>query len=396
MDPVLRAARELQSEIVAWRRSLHRIPELANQEERTSGLVADALTELGLEVTEGVAGTGVVAHLPGTATGRGVALRADMDGLPLQEQTGLDFASLHEGRMHACGHDAHMAMLLGAARLLVDRRDSLSGHVTFLFQPAEEQGGLGGAQPLIEAGVLQAPPVDFVFGLHVWPFLESGRLGFHPGTLMASSDTFQVTVRGKGGHGAKPHVAVDPIVAAAHLILALQTLASREMDPLEPFVLTVGRVEAGTTNNVIPGEAVLEGTLRTMREATRASLRDRLERVIQGVTTAYRTEYSLDFTEGYPPTSNDPAVTRRAAEVLAGVFGSDDVLEIPPTMGAEDFSRYLQVVPGSFFFLGTRNEAKGLTASIHSPHFQVDEDVLPLGAAALARLALTFTGSVAE
>lgn len=390
MDSALETTLAHKDEIVEWRRSLHRIPELAHEEVMTSGLIADALKDLGLDVKEGVGGTGVVARLGGAAPGKVVALRADMDALPLDERTGLDFASVHKGRMHACGHDSHMAMLLGAASALVEMRDQLSGHVKFIFQPAEEEGQRGGAKPMIEDGVLENPKVDYVFGLHVWPSLESGRIGYRAGALLAATDTFYVTVKGKGGHGAKPHLAVDPVLAGAHVVVALQSIASREVDPLEPFVLTVGKLESGTVHNIIPSEAFLEGTLRTVKEETRSSLKERLERLIGGVTSAYRADYELTFEEGYPATINDADVTMRSLDFLREIFGEDGVVEVEPSMGGEDFSRYLRRVPGSFFFLGTRNEEKGLTASIHSPHFQVDEDVLPLGSAALTRLALSF------
>ncbi len=382
---------DLKDEIVEWRRTLHRIPELAYEEAKTSGLIADALEGLGLNFEEGVGGTGIVGLVEGSSPGKVVALRADIDGLPLDERTGLPFASVHEGRMHACGHDSHMAMLLGAAHLLQDMREELSGQVKLIFQPAEEEGETGGAKPMIEAGVLEDPKVDYVFGLHAWPSLDSGSLGYRAGALLAATDTFYLTLKGKGGHGAKPHLAVDPIVAGAHLVVALQSLASREVDPLEPFVLTVGKLESGTVDNIIPSEAYMEGTLRTVNEETRSGLKERLERVIGGVTAAYRADYELRFEEGYPPTVNDATVTARALDTLGEVFGADGVVEVNPSMGGEDFSRFLQRVPGSFFFLGTRNEKKGLTASLHSPHFQVDEDVLPLGSAALAKLGLAFT-----
>ncbi len=390
MDRVTELARKHQERIVAWRRSLHQIPELANEEVKTSGLVADALAEMGLEVREGVAGTGVVALLKGARPGKVVGLRADMDALPLVERTGLSFASVHEGQMHACGHDSHMAMVLGAAMVLSELESELNGKVKFIFQPAEEEGHIGGAGPMIDAGALRNPKVDYIFGLHVWPDEPSGKIGYKQGALMASTDTFYITVKGKGGHGAKPHQTVDPVVAAAHLVVALQTMASREADPLEPFVMTVGKLTAGTVHNIIPSEAYLEGTLRTVREETRMSLKDRLERMASGVTSSFGARYELRIDEGYSATINDPEVTAEAVEVLAGVFGREALVEVPLTMGGEDFSRYLQAIPGSFFFLGTRNEAKGLTASIHSPHFQVDEDVLPLGSASLAKLALHF------
>ncbi len=357
---------------------------------KTSGVVADVLQELGLDVQEGVGGTGVVALLDGASPGKVVALRADMDALPLDERTGLPFASAHGGTMHACGHDSHMAMLLGAARVLKGLQAELTGRVKFIFQPAEEEGEKGGAGPMIEDGVLEDPKVDYVFGLHVWPSIDSGKIGYRTGALLAATDTFYVTVKGKGGHGAKPHLAVDPILAGAHVVVALQSLASREVDPLEPFVLTVGKLEGGTVDNIIPSEAHLEGTLRTVNEETRSSLKERLERVIGGVTSAYRADYDLRFEEGYPPTVNDPEVTTHALGVLGEVFGEGGVIEVEPSMGGEDFSRYLRRVPGSFFLLGTRNEKKGITASLHSPHFQVDEAVLPLGSAALARLAMAF------
>jgi amidohydrolase len=392
MDPVLKLALGHKDRIVEWRRSLHRIPELAYKEEKTSGLLAAALEEMGLDVREGVAGTGVVALLKGGKPGKVVALRADMDALPLEERTDLPFASVHEGRMHACGHDSHMAMVLGAARVLKDVQDELPGQVKLIFQPAEEEGHTGGAKPLIEAGVLEDPKVDYIFGLHVWSDLESGKIGYNKGALLASTDTFYIIVKGRGGHGAKPHDAVDPIVAASHLVVALQSIASREMDPLEPFVLTVGKFQAGTVHNIIPSEALLEGTIRTVREDTRKAVKERLEKLVADVTSAFRAAYELRIDKGYPPTVNDLEVTERAVKVLEESFGPDAVVEIPPVMGGEDFSRYLEHVPGTFLVLGTRNEEKGLTASIHSPYFQVDEDVLPLGSAALAKLALTFGG----
>ncbi len=390
MDSVVELAQRHKDRIVDWRRSLHQIPELAHEEVKTSGLVADVLEEMGLQVTEGVGGTGVVALLKGPSSGKVVALRADMDALPLEERTGLPFASVHEGRMHACGHDSHMAMVLGAAQVLKDLESKLSGQVKFIFQPAEEEGSAGGAKPMIEEGALEKPKVDYMFGLHVWSDLESGKIGYREGALLAATDTFYITVKGKGGHGAKPNEAVDPIVAAAHLVVALQTIASREADPLEPFVLTVGKLEAGTVHNIIPSEAYLEGTLRTVTEETRKSLLERLERIAAGVTSSYRADYELKIDEGYPATVNDVQVTRRVVDLLGDSFGQDKLVEVPPVMGGEDFSRYLERVPGSFLVLGTRNEAKGLTASIHSPYFQVDEDVLPMGSAALARLALSF------
>lgn len=390
MDSVVELAQRHKDRIVDWRRSLHQIPELAHEEVKTSGLVADVLEEMGLQVTEGVGGTGVVALLKGPSSGKVVALRADMDALPLEERTGLPFASVHEGRMHACGHDSHMAMVLGAAQVLKDLESKLSGQVKFIFQPAEEEGSAGGAKPMIEEGALEKPKVDYMFGLHVWSDLESGKIGYREGALLAATDTFYITVKGKGGHGAKPNEAVDPIVAAAHLVVALQTIASREADPLEPFVLTVGKLEAGTVHNIIPSEAYLEGTLRTVTGETRKSLLERLERIAAGVTSSYRADYELKIDEGYPATVNDVQVTRRVVDLLGDSFGQDKLVEVPPVMGGEDFSRYLERVPGSFLVLGTRNEAKGLTASIHSPYFQVDEDVLPMGSAALARLALSF------
>lgn len=389
MQDLRAAAGEREADIVAWRRALHRVPELAHREEKTSGLVAESLKEMGLTVREGVGGTGVVGLLEGGKPGKVVALRADMDALPIQEETGLSFASTHPGTMHACGHDAHMAMALGAVRILRDLREEVPGRVKVLFQPAEEEGHPGGAAPMIEDGALEDPVPDYVFGFHVWSDLSAGLLGYRAGPAMASTDTFRATVRGHGGHGARPHQAVDPVVVAAHAITALQTVASREVDPLDPFVLTVGKLTAGTVHNVIPREAYLEGTLRTLNPDLRASLQDRLDRILGGVAAAFGAEHELELEEGYPTLMNDPEVTQEAAEALRDLF-QGRVQEVPPTMGGEDFSRYLERVPGAFLFLGTRNEEKGLTAPIHNPRFQVDEDVLPLGAAALARLVFHF------
>ena len=383
-------AKRIEPEIVKTRRTLHQHPELSYHEESTSRFVAERLGSMGIEVKKGVGGTGVLGTLKGAKPGRVVGLRADMDALPVQEMSDVEFRSENDGVMHACGHDTHMAMLLGAARILSDNRKELCGTVKFFFQPAEEQGGRGGALPMIEAGVMKDPKVDFVFGLHISNNQKSGEIGVREGSLMAAPDTFKVKIVGKGGHGSAPHETIDPVYVAAHVVLALQGVSARMIDPVRPFVISIGAIHAGTKENIIPDEALLEGTIRTLDEVTRARAKRKVEEVAKGTCRTFGAAAEVEFEEGaYPVTVNDPRTTREVVKLLDG-FADLKVKEIEPVLGGEDFSRFLQKAPGTFYFLGTKNAAKGCIYPNLSSRFKADEDVLKLGAASLAKLAFEF------
>ncbi len=377
-------------EMIELRQDLHRQPELGFAEHRTAGIVAERLLALGLEVTTGVAGTGVVGLLTGAAPGRTIALRADMDALPITEENEVPYKSERPGVMHACGHDGHVAMLLGAAAVLAGERENFAGNVKFLFQPAEEGVRGGGAKPMVEAGVLANPAVDAVLGLHLWSGLPVGTLAIRRGPLMAASDSFTAVIKGVGGHGAAPQDTVDPIVAGAQVVTALQTIVSREVIPVEAAVITVGMFHAGTANNIIAGQAELAGTVRTLDPALRQRMPERIEGVIKGVTGAMRAQYEFSYRFGYPVVLNHPAVTELLEKTAAAILGAAQVLTSPqPVMGSEDFAYYQEKVPGTFAFLGAGNPAKG-TGMPHHPRYNFDEDALPLGAAIMVQAALRF------
>jgi len=365
-------------------------PELSYQEFETAKLVAGKLRTLGISVRTKVGGTGVVGLLKGAKRGKVVALRADMDALPVTENVDIPFKSRRDGVMHACGHDTHVAMLLGAAMLLSKHRDDLYGQVKFLFQPAEEVGGKGGAKPMIDGGVMKEPKVDYVFGLHISGTEPSNVFALRPGPIMAAPDTFKIRIIGRGGHGSSPHLAVDPVFVSAQVITALQGVTSRMIDQREPFVISVCNIHAGTKDNIIPDEALLEGTIRTFNEKTRVSAKKYVSSVAKSVSRAFKAKAVVDFKENeYPVTVNDPAATKKVMRILRRIRGTRTVV-CKPIMGAEDFSRFLQKAPGAFYFLGTINPKKGCTNTNHSSQFKVDEDVLKYGTLSLAKLAYEF------
>ena len=389
---LLKEAAEIEPEIIKIRREIHQKPELAYREEVTSKLVAERLEALGIQVKRGVGGTGVLGVLKGPRPGKVVALRADMDALPLDEMADVEFKSKVKGVMHACGHDTHVAMLLGAARLLANHKNELQGTVKFLFQPGEEHGGRGGAKPMIEDGVMKDPKVDYVFGLHIAGDHNSGILGFRAGPFAASPDTFGVRIIGRGGHGASPHETIDPVYVAAQVIIALQGVSGRMIDPMQPIVISVGAVHSGTKENIIPDEAVLQGTIRTLDEVTRKRAKAKVEEVVKGVCKAFGAKAIVEFEkDAYPVTVNDEKVTEQAMKIVRKIRGGTKVKVIEPMLGGEDFSRFLHEAPGTFYFLGTRNPAKGCIYPNHSSRFKVDEDVLKYGSASLALLAVEFT-----
>jgi amidohydrolase len=378
---------EIMPGVIADRRYLHQHPELGMQEYETSAYVVERLRALQVEsIRTGIANTGVTALIHGRKPGDGASkvalVRADMDALPILEENDVEYKSLSPGAMHACGHDAHTAMLLGVARILLDRRDQFSGTVKLLFQPAEE--GPGGAKPMIEQGVLENPHVDAVFGLHVAQDLELGKIEVRPGPAMASSDRFNVIIQGKGGHGASPHLAVDPVMVAAYAVTTLQTIVSREVDPVDPAVVTVGKIQAGQANNVIPDTAELRGTVRSFNPERRQMLARRVQDVITGVAESFGASAQVEYQFGYPATINDPEMTDLVIEAARGVVGEDNVLIADLQMGAEDFSYFLQERPGCFFFVGTRNEERGLTWGHHHPRFDIDEDGMAIGMQVMA------------
>jgi hippurate hydrolase len=396
MDGSLRgAADELADDTVALRRAIHRRPELGLQNPETQQLILDALDGLGLEITTGGALSSVVATLRGGAPGPTILLRADSDALPMTEDLQWDHRSQIDGRAHVCGHDAHVAMLVGAARLLADRRSELAGTVRFIFQPGEE--GSGGAAFMIDEGVLTDgldEPVSAAFAIHITPNLPVGMVGSRPGSLMASTDDFAVTISGKGGHASTPHFGIDPIPVAAEMITALQTLVTRRINAFDPAVLTVAHLTAGTTSNVIPQTAWFEGTIRTVSEATRATVREGFERVCRGVAAAHECEIDITLNAGYPVTVNDSGFVDFARDVVNDVGGPGTFFELPwPVMGAEDFSYLLQKVPGAMVFLGVCPEdiANPLEApSCHSNLMRLNEAALPLGIALHAAIAVKY------
>jgi amidohydrolase len=360
--------------LITHRRELHASPELSFKEDETAHYVAERLETLGVDkLTQGVGGTGVVAEIRGERPGRSVMVRADMDGLPLTETADVPFRSTRVGVMHACGHDVHMAIALELARWLALGRQELPGMVRFVFQPAEEQAG--GAKPMIDAGVLTG--IDRVVGLHVWSQLPTGQVSVPPGVVMASADMFTVTIRGRGGHGAQPHLTVDAVVIAAEVVMALQTLVSRETSPAAPVVITLGSLHGGTAANIVAGEVVIQGTLRTFDGELRARLLARIAQVAEGIAGAMRGSSEFRHDSGTPPVINDPAIAALVSGAASSVLGKEAVVPLGPLMVAEDFAYFLEARPGCFFLLGGAPE--GPPVVHHTPEFRIDERCLPIG-----------------
>ena len=369
--------------LVGWRRELHRHPELAHGEKWTSDFLRAHFKRLGIPVKK-TAGTGLRAVLKGLSGGRMVALRTDIDALPLQEEGDKPYKSLNPGATHACAHDGHMAALMGAAEILAARRKAFRGTVVFLCQPAEELPP-GGAKRMIEEGALAG--VDAVFGLHLWQGMPTGTVGSVAGPMMAQSDNFRITVRGKGGHGSMPHTTVDPIVAAAEIVTALQSVVSRSVDPLMPAVLSFGTIHGGTVYNIIPNEVKLTGTVRTFDLGVQALIKRRMGEIIDGTSRAMGAEADFEYEEGYPPLVNDPGSVDFALRVAREAFGPESVIPIGPVMGGEDFAYYLQEVPGAFLFFGAGD---GTKFPHHHPGFDFDERALAPAVYLLASIALEY------
>jgi amidohydrolase len=389
-----RLAESLRQALVDQRRDFHMNPELSNREERTGRVIAERLRALKLdEVKTGVGKHGVVALLKGKQPGPVVAVRTDMDALPIVETLALPYKSRNEGVKHACGHDVHMTVQLGVAEVLSKMRDQMRGTIKFIFQPAEEgppAGEEGGAALMIEEGALENPRPSAIFGLHVMPNIEVGQIGYNSGAAMASSDRFSISIRGKKVHGAYPHDGIDTVVVAAECVTALQTIRSRRINTQEPLVITIGSIHGGNRFNIVADEVKLEGTMRTLNEDVRKNAIEMMKQTLAGVTSAYGASYQLEFAANTPLTYNDPALVEATLPTIRRVLGEQNLIAPRPQMGAEDFSRYQKVIPGFFYFLGVGNKAKGITAMIHTPEFDVDEESLVIGVKVMSNVLLDY------
>jgi amidohydrolase len=387
MDALCRLVQTVKDQVISDRRSLHRIPETGFNEVKTAAFVSERLKGLKLEVQTGLAVHGVVGLLRTGRPGPTLMIRADMDALPIAEETGQPFASTHPGVMHACGHDAHMAMALSAAAVLVQLKDRLKGNVKFVFQPAEE--GPGGARPMIKAGVMEKPKVDYAIGCHLWTERPEGFIGVRAGPIMAAMDRFDLRILGKGGHGAQPHLCVDALEVGTQVVAALQRIVSRQLSPIEPAVVTVGSFHAGTAFNITPAEAVLSGTTRTFSEEIWDSWERRIDTVVRGVCQSMGAAYDLTFTRGYPPTVNDAGMAEVVRRCAVQVVGAERVVEPELTMGGEDMSFFLRECPGCYYNIGVGREGG---APLHNSRFDFAEELMLLGVETHCRVALDLLG----
>lgn len=392
VDSIRKDVDELMPGLVADRRHLHEHPELGFQEFETAAFVKARLEQLGVEdIRTGIGVTGVTGLITGTKSGpvKNILVRADMDALPIHEENEVEYKSQNPGVMHACGHDAHTAILLGLARYLSDHKDDFSGTVKLCFQPAEELPP-GGAQAMIKEGVLNDPPIEAVFGLHMANNDPVGKIIVGSGPVMAAADGYTITIHGKGGHGAYPHGCVDPVAIGAQIVVALQSIVSRNVDPMDAAVVSNCVFQSGEAFNVIPDTAVLKGTVRTFKPETRDLMEERITKVATDIAEAMGATVTVDYSRGYPPTVNDEAMTQLASEAGAAAVGAENVITRPPAMGAEDFSYFLEEKPGSYFFVGSKNEEKGFIWGHHHPKFDIDEESMGHGLTAMAMGVLTY------
>jgi amidohydrolase len=392
MSKVLELAQDMKEELIELRRKIHMHPELGFEEHETASLVAKRLKEWGIETTTGVAKTGVIGIIHGkTINDRTIAIRADMDALPLQEANDVPYKSKIDGKMHACGHDAHTAILLGVAKILSQMREKINGKIKLFFQPAEE--GLGGAKPMVEAGALQDPNVSAVIALHVYSDIDTGKIMVKDGSFTASSDKFWIDIIGKGGHAAAPHEANDPIVIASQIVTALQTISSRKTDPVHPVIVTIGTFNAGTAYNIIPEKAHLTGTIRALSPEVRKATFQHIQQLTEGIASSFDAKAEVKIKLGYSPGMNDSQLNNMIKKAAKEIIGEDNIIIGEyPMMGAEDFYDFSDDyrIPVSMFWLGVRNEEKGIVHPGHNPKFDVDEEALPLGAAILSLAALRY------
>ena len=385
MSDIESIAGRLTPRLVELRKKLHQHPELAFEEHETAEAVTDFLNKLGLQTKTGVGKTGVVALLKGAKPGPTIGIRADMDALPIHEQTGLAFASRLPGKMHACGHDVHTVIALGVAAVLAELKNELHGTVKFIFQPAEET--LSGARAMIADGALEDPKLDLILGYHNWPAVQAGKVGYNAGAVMSAADAFDITLKGKDGHGAHPHLAVDALAAGAHLVAQLQTIVSREVKPVSPAVLTIGEFHAGRARNVIAGSAELKGIVRTLEPGLSEKIEAAVRRMLEGMKLGMRIDYTLDWKRVAPPLTNDTGTLNRLLESARSVLGENNVLQLPePSMGSEDFAWFAERVPAAHLRIGSKID--GLDTAIHRSNYDCNELAIPVGVRVLARAAL--------
>jgi len=376
--------KKFKNKIIKIRRDIHKHPELSFQEFRTAKLVSDSLKKFGLEVGENIGKTGVVGILKGARPGKTIAFRADMDALPIQETSDLSYKSVNDGVMHACGHDAHTAMLLVAAEILSKNIEQISGKIKFIFQPAEE--GFGGAKFMIDDGALEG--VEEIYGLHVWNYQESGTIGLKSGPVMAAADKFEIIINGIGGHGAAPQGTVDCVVVSSYLIQSLQTIVSRNTNPIDSTAITIGQINGGYNFNIIADKVILKGTARSYTEENRLMIKKRLQEIINGTESMFNAKIELIYEDGYPPVINDIAATKKLSRIANKIVGNK-LISPYLSMGGEDFSYFAQKVPGCFFFLGTMPDGKDKTSTPHHcSHFDIDEDSMVIGTSVFVELAL--------
>jgi amidohydrolase len=390
-EKIKNISNEIFHKLVSIRRDIHMNPELAFEEYRTADLIHKYLKDLSIEHSTQIAKTGIVGIIPGRHPGKTIALRADMDALPVNEENDIDYKSRIPGKMHACGHDVHITCLLGAAEILKRLQDDLCGNVKLIFQPAEE--GVGGALPMIEEGILDHPSVDACVAAHAWSDVPVGKVLVKYGPIMASPDEFEIIIKGKGSHGAMPHTAVDPIIIGCQVVNALQTIVSRRFDPLDPIALSICYFHAGTCENVIPDNAVIKGTVRTFDIELRKKAANLIEEITSGIVKSMGGEYEFLFKYLYPPTVNDKKITDILAQSASKIIGNQNIMwGDRPSMGGEDFAYFAERVPSTYFRLGCGNPEKGLIHPIHNSKFDVDEECIKIGAAILAQCAMDYTG----
>ncbi len=387
-ETVKQKSEQLFEEIRTHRRHLHMHPELSYHEHNTSAYVQAQLAVSGINFQNGIADTGIVALIEGkNPTKKVIALRGDMDALPINETNDVIYKSQNPGVMHACGHDVHTSCLLGAAKILHSMRNEFEGTIKCIFQPAEEKLP-GGASIMIKEGVLQNPKPNCIIGQHVMPLIETGKVGFRSGVYMASTDELYMRVKGKGGHGAMPHLNIDPVVITSHIIIALQQIVSRTANPTMPSVLSFGKVIANGATNVIPDEVYVEGTFRTLDETWRTTAHTHMTKMVHGIAESMGAKVEFEIRKGYPVLYNEPQITARTRNYATDYLGQENIVDLDIWMAAEDFAYYTQVTDGCFYRLGTRNEAIGITSSVHTPTFDVDEDSLKIGVGLMAYIAL--------
>lgn len=391
LSQIQRLSREYANEVVSFRRHLHAHPELSYQEENTAMFITEKLISFGLTPTR-MATTGVVTLIEGkNPAKKTIALRADIDALPITEQNKVDYRSTQPGVMHACGHDVHTSSLLGTAKILSQLRNEFEGTIKLIFQPGEEKNP-GGASIMIREGVLENPAPQAIIGQHVFPLLPVGKIGFREGKYMASSDEIYLKVIGKGGHGATPELTIDPVVIASHIIIALQQVISRNASPKQPTVLTFGKITANGATNIIPDEVNIAGTFRALDEKWRSEGLKRIQKMAESIAEGMGGKCEVDIHHGYPYLENNPALTQRIKQAAAQYVGADNVVDIDLTLGSEDFAYYSQIIPASFYRLGTRNESKGITSYVHTPTFDIDEDALAIAPGLMAWMAIAELG----